>query len=286
MTLVVIAFAAVMAAMYVLTSGRYADIVRLADKKTYPLRFMLPVGLYLLDLFKYGFNTGYDRKLIASITELYGHKNAVTLFRIYMGNKIAMMLISLLFAFLIGTVTKPDTGYLVFTLSLPVGIAVFTDRDLFEKVKKRRLAIQMDFPDFVNKLTLLINAGMTVSKAWERIACDGGKHTPLYQELNIAINAVRSGIPEHKAYEEFAKRCHVPVITRFITVILQNIRKGNSELVPILRVYANECWELRKTTAKRFGEEASTKMLLPITLMFIAILLIVGMPAVLALRNI
>ncbi|MGI6668127.1 MAG: type II secretion system F family protein [Acetivibrionales bacterium] len=286
MILVFAAFAAVMAAIWTVSSGRYADIVKLADKRSYPLRFMLPVGLYLLDLFKYGFNTGYDRKLIASITELHGHKEAITLLRIYMGNKIAMMLMSLLFALFIGTIAKPDAGYLVFTISLPVGIAVFTDRDLFEKVKKRRLAIQMDFPDFVNKLTLLINAGMTVSKAWERIARDGGKNTPLYRELNIAVNAVRSGVPEHKAYEEFAKRCHVPVVTRFITVILQNIRKGNSELVPILRVYANECWELRKTTAKRLGEEASTKMLLPMTLMFIAILLIVGMPAVLALRNI
>ncbi|MGE5615270.1 MAG: type II secretion system F family protein [Bacillota bacterium] len=286
MILVLVAFAAVIVAIWTASSGRYADVVKLADKKSYPLRFMLPAGLYLLDLFKYGFNTGYDRKLIASITELHGHKQAITLLRIHMGNKIAMMLLSLLFVLFIGTIAKPDVGYLVFAISLPVGIAVFTDRDLFEKVKKRRLAIQMNFPDFVNKLTLLINAGMTVSKAWERIARDGGKNTPLYQELSIAVNAVRSGVPEHKAYEEFAKRCHVPVVTRFITVILQNIRKGNSELVPILRVYANECWELRKNTAKRLGEEASTKMLLPITLMFVAILLIVGMPAVLALRNI
>lgn len=60
----------------------------------------------------------------------------------------------------------------------------------------------------------------------------------------------------------------------------------SAELVPLLRVFAMECWELRKNTARRLGEEASTKMLLPLMLMFLAILLIVGTPAVLALRNI
>jgi tight adherence protein C len=164
-------------------------------------------------------------------------------------------------------------------------IFYISDRELFEKVKKRRLAIQLDFPDFVNKLTLLINAGMTVSKAWERTSA-GERQSPLYMELASSVQNIRSGMAEHKAYEEFAKRCHVPVITRFITVILQNIRKGNAELVPILRVFSNECWEIRKNTAKKYGEEASTKMLLPMMLMFIAILLIVGMPAVLALKGI
>ena len=43
---------------------------------------------------------------------------------------------------------------------------------------------------------------------------------------------------------------------------------------------------MRKNAAKRLGEEASTKLLFPMMLMFIAILLIVAMPAVLAMRGI
>lgn len=286
MIVVLVVFSIILATLYALSAGSYSAIVRSLDKKAYPLKIVFPIGLYLLDLFKYSYNTSYDRKLLAAITELHGHKQAVLILKIHCGGKISMMLLSLLFAFFIGTVSVPDAGYVLFCVLLPVGIAYFGDRDLFEKVKKRRLAIQLDFPDFVNKLTLLINAGMTVSKAWGKTAADYSRHTPLYLELSQVLLDIRSGMPEHKAYEEFAKRCRVPVITRFISVILQNIRKGNAELVPILRVFANECWELRKNTAKRYGEEASTKMLLPMMLMFVAILLIVGMPAVLALKNI
>jgi tight adherence protein C len=191
-----------------------------------------------------------------------------------------------LFSILVGNFTATDTGYVLFCTVLPAGIAVFTDKDLADRVKKRRQSIQLDFPDFVNKLTLLINAGMTVPKAWEKVSLDSARKSPLYVELSSAVQDIRSGVPEYRAYEEFAKRCRIPLITRFVSVILENIRKGNSELVPILRVYANECWELRKNTAKKFGEEASTKLLLPMMLMFAAILLIVGMPAVLALKNI
>ena len=286
MVAVLVVFSGILAVLYKLSSRKYAGIVKSLDRKAYPAKAVLPIGLYLLETFKYSFNTTYDRKLFAAIIELYGHRQAVLLLRVHWGGKISLMLMSLLFAFLIGTAATPDASYVLFCVLLPVGIAYFSDRDLFEKVKKRRLAIQLDFPDFVNKLTLLINAGMTVPKAWEKTAVDSSRQTPLYRELGTAMQDIRSGMPEHKAYEEFAKRCHVPIITRFISVILQNIRKGNAELVPILRVFANECWELRKTTAKRYGEEASTKMLLPMLLMFAAILLIVGMPAVLALRNI
>jgi len=42
------------------------------------------------------------------------------------------------------------------------------DRELSGKVNRRRLSIQLDFPDFLNKVILLVNAGMTVSRAWEK----------------------------------------------------------------------------------------------------------------------
>lgn len=286
MVIVLIVFLGIVAALFVLSRGKYADMTAALDSKTYPLKSILPVGIYLLEGVKYSFNTTYDRKLLTAIIELNGTKQAVMLLKVHWGMKISMMLFSLLFAFFIGAVTKPDAGHIVFCILLPGCIAYFSDRDLFDRVKKRRLELQCDFPDFVNKLTLLINAGMTVTRAWARTAEDNGRDTPLYHEVNSVLQDIRSGIPEHKAYEEFAKRCRVPVITRFISVILQNIRKGNAELVPILRVFANECWELRKNTAKKLGEEASTKMLLPLMLMFIAILLIVGMPAVFALKSV
>ena len=286
MLLVLVVYIMILAVLYFFSCGKYAEAAGMLDKKAFPFKGLLSLGLYILEVFKYSYNTGYDRKLLIACAELYGHKKALAMLRVHWGNKLTMMMLSMAFAFFVGTMTEVDAGYAAFCILLQVSIVVFSDRDLFEKVKKRRQAIQLDFPDFVNKLTLLVNAGMTVSRAWEKTASDTCKNTPLFVELGNAVQDLRSGTPEHKAFEEFAQRCHVPVITRFVSVVLQNIRKGNDELVPVLRLFANECWDLRKSAARKFGEEASTKLLLPMMLMFVAILLIVGMPAVLALRNI
>jgi tight adherence protein C len=286
MIIILALYIMILAFVYLFSYKRYSDTVGRLDKKDFPLKDLLPLGLCVLDLCKYSYNTSYDRKLMMATAELYGHKQAVNMLHIHWGNKISLMLLALGFKLFVGTMTKLDAGYIVFCVLLQAGIVIFSDRDLMEKVRKRRQSIQLDFPDFVNKLTLLVNAGMTISRAWEKAVLDTHKQSPLYVELGAAVMDIRSGVPEYKAFEEFAKRCHVPVITRFVSVVLQNMRKGNDELVPVFRLFAGECWELRKSAAKRFGEEASTKLLFPMMLMLTAILLIVGMPAVLALRNI
>lgn len=272
--------------LYILSFSRYRTFLGEIDINRFKLKKLLPIGLLILDCFKKGYSTYYDRKLLAAVGEIYEQKNNLFWLRMHWANKLVLVVLAILFCTFIGAVSKPDGGYAAFCALLIGCAAYLPDKDLFNKVSKRRLAIQMDFPDFINKLALLINAGMTVQKAWEKAALGSGKDTPLYRELNTAIQDIKAGKPEHRAYEEFAKSCRTPEITRFISVVLQNIRKGNSELVPILRVFSVECWEMRKNTAKRYGEEASTKMLLPMMLMFVAILIIVGVPAILSLQGI
>jgi len=275
----------VLLVIYLLSGQRYADFIRPLDKKRYPLKKLFPIALFLMDAVRYSCTTKYDRKLYMKMVEIHGLKYSQFYLRIHWANKIILLLLVMLFILLIGIGAKKDEGFAVFGVSLLAAAAYFTDRELDKQIKKKRTGIQMDFPDFLNKLTLLINAGMTISKAWERIVLNNKKESPLYEELSIVLAEVNSGTSEQRAYEEFAKRCRTPEITRFVSVILQNLRKGNTEVVSVLRVFANECWEMRKNTAKRLGEEASTKLLLPMMLMFFAILLIVITPAILAMRG-
>jgi tight adherence protein C len=277
---------AIFTGLYTASRKKYDDFIDPIDKRRYPLKAFIPVGLYMLDISGYKYATPYDKRLLVKICELSGVKYSHYYLRVHWANKLVYVMLSFLFIALVGAVSKPDGGFLFFSISLVVGVLYITDNEINEKIKKRRVSIRMDFPDFINKLTLLINAGMTISRAWEKIVTDDTKGGTLYDELCITLSDIRSGKPEQRAYEDFAKRCRTPEITRFVSVILQNLRKGNSEMVSILRVHANECWDMRKNTAKKLGEEASTKMLLPMMLMFLAILLIVGAPAVLSIRGI
>lgn len=64
----------------------------------------------------------------------------------------------------------------------------------------------------------------------------------------------------------------------------QNLRKGTKGLVQLLRIDALQAFEERKTRARRLGEEAGTKLLLPMFLMLSVVLVIVVVPAFLSMQ--
>ena len=180
-----------------------------------------------------------------------------------------------------------STGIMLTGISIIAffGVPFLADSSLDEEIAKRRQKIQLEFPEFINKPVLLVNAGMTISKAWEKIIVENRKEHVLYDEMRYALMEIRSGKPEAIAYEEFARRCRVKEITKFVSIIVMNLRRGGAEIVPVLKAQADECWEMRKNTAKQLGEEASTKILIPLMIMFLGIVIIVATPAVLSMTS-
>ncbi|HHX96227.1 MAG TPA: type II secretion system F family protein [Clostridia bacterium] len=255
-------------------------------KKEFPLRknFLL-MGHFFLQKINYTYKTSYDRKLAHQLAELYGVEKAYFYLQVHWANKIGYLLLMIFFIIFLQVLAGGDP-YLLF-LGVLVLAAIFggLDYELKKMTSSRRLRICLDFPDFLNQLILLLNAGLTISNAWQKIVHHNQKESPLYREVRQVGYELEQNKTLTVALEDFARRCRVPEITRFTAVLLQNLKKGNAELVPVLRLQANECWLMRKNTAQRLGEEASTKLLLPMMLMLIAILLIVAAPAILALRN-
>ena len=154
-----------------------------------------------------------------------------------------------------------------------------------KKISRRNLLLRLDFVEILNKLILLINSGMIVNQAMNKIVEDNACIRPLYYELKLAVTEIKGGKSEIEAYEAFANRCRVPEIFRFTLLIIQNMKKGSAEFVSGLRILANESWLIRKSAAKELSEEATTKLLFPMIFMFVAIIIIVVTPAILAIMT-
>lgn len=275
-----------MTALYLLSKNKYEEVLGPLDKKEYPLKDFFPLALYLLDTLGYTYNSWYERRIFLHLTELYDQKNARYYLKIHWVNKTAYLLLGCLLASVLGAAMEEiDFIAVMFFLAVTAGLFLAPDYELKERINKRRTQIRLEFPNFINKLILLINAGMTIPRAWEKAVLDKPRDTCLYLELNRVLLEIRGGKPEPQAYEDFAKRCRTPEITKFISVILQNMKKGTGDLSAILRLQSVELWEMRKHTAKRMGEEASTKLLFPMMLMFLAILIIAASPAIFAMRG-
>jgi tight adherence protein C len=227
-----------------------------------------------------------NRNLRWQLVEIHGGQDIGKYIRLHYAFRIIYLLAGLVISIFFTLVNAEiDPAIIMLCLVLAFGLFFLPDYEIHKKVKRRRLLLQAEFPDFLNKITLLLGAGMTVPRSWEKIVRESEKKTPLNKELYKSVFDIQAGNSILQAYEGFARRCRVPEINKFVTLILQNMKKGNAELVLILRVQAAECWETRKLAARKMGEESSTKMLFPLLLMLIAILLIVSAPAILAIQG-
>ena len=95
---------------------------------------------------------------------------------------------------------------------------------------------------------------------------------------------MQGGIAELEAYERFGKRCKVNVYMKFSMLLAQNLRKGSKGLAELLKMESIQALEQRKSYAKRRGEEASTKLMLPMFAMFAVVLVIIMIPAFLSIQ--
>lgn len=161
-----------------------------------------------------------------------------------------------------------------------------------EEEKRRKEKLQSEYPELVSKLTILLGAGMTLFSAWNKIATSYSnkrkKNTipihPLYEEMLITCHEIESGVGEARAYERFGERCGLHRYRKFCSLLVQNLRKGTRGLVQLLEQEVSDAFEERKNLAKKSGEEAGTKMLFPMMMMFGIIIVIIMVPAFLSLQ--
>lgn len=149
------------------------------------------------------------------------------------------------------------------------------------KEKRDKLLIT-DYPEIVSKLSLLMGAGMSTYNALIKITEDykkTGKTKPAYEELSVCLNRISAGIPETDAYVEFGQRCGVMCYIKLGNLLAQNISKGTDNIFRLLKEETEKAFEDRKALAKKLGEEAGTKLLLPMTMMLSVVLIIIVIPA-------
>lgn len=158
------------------------------------------------------------------------------------------------------------------------------------KEQEKREQMLQDYPEIVTRMALFLGAGMTVKRAFRKIAEEyerQKKHTGpryAYEEMQKACREMESGHTESESYENFGKRCRTQEYLRFAALLSQNLRKGTKGIGQLLKLEAVQALEEKKARARRLGEEAATKLLLPMFLMLTVVLIIVIVPAFLSLQ--
>ena len=160
--------------------------------------------------------------------------------------------------------------------------------DSRKKQKEREKQLLYEYPQMVQQMALLLGSGMTVCHAWERMvrvsrSAERGKPNKraLYiEEMELTLHEIREGRGEIESYKRFSQRIGLEPYRRLVSILTQNLSKGSRAIREVLDREAAEALQIRKNNAKKLGEEAGSKLLMPMMLFFLLILIIVLWPAV------
>ena len=128
---------------------------------------------------------------------------------------------------------------------------------------------------------------MSIRTAWDKIAEDYKRAVNegrsemhyVYEEMYITGSQLKSGISEAKAFAEVGTRCGLQQYMKLSGLLEQNRKNGSKNLRETLRLEMAEAFEQRKHQARRMGEKAGTKLLVPLFLLLGVVMVMIMLPA-------
>lgn len=183
---------------------------------------------------------------------------------------------------------KKESNEFGFVLTVSLITLVFTYLRRYDSAKKLSVkcqdSISRELPEFLNKIVLLMNAGLVLTAAFERIIRDYGERkfgneSYFYDQLEeIHVKMVRVNSPLIIELRLFAERSRHRELMRLISIMADNVDKG-TELVSKLQAESSFLWFERKKKAEEKGKLAETKLTIPLAIQLLVLIIITVAPA-------
>ncbi|UJF35954.1 type II secretion system F family protein [Paenibacillus hexagrammi] len=274
-------------ALFLVGRRRYAVFLK---EQTYPfqLRWMLPCSLLLVDVFNIlermpDFTSKVHHKLLT----LYGRGYSLHGSKIFTAELVSAAFLSLMFFTILAAAAGQEASLFAMGLLTTGIVPMLMVRDLDVKIRKKQQLMIMELPEVLNTIVLLVNAGETVGKAWIRCveARKNRPETPLFKELSTAVRGLEMNLSFPKVMEDFSKRCALHEISLFTSALLLNYKRGGNDFAMALQALSLELWQRRKAVSRTLGEEASSKLVFPMVLIFVVVMVIVASPALMIMKQ-
>ena len=176
--------------------------------------------------------------------------------------KFVLLLVAVLLFALIANSRSLPTVWIV-AIGAGLGLAAYYAPDLVVHAwkGKRQELISRSFPDFLDLLTVTVEAGLGLESALARVA--SRVRGPLGEEILITLHHMRIGQSRDVALKHMAHRCDDPDVEHFVATLIQSQRLGVS-LGNILRTQSATMRTTRKQRVEEAAQKAPVKMLFPL----------------------
>ncbi|MEL3973660.1 type II secretion system F family protein [Rossellomorea oryzaecorticis] len=161
------------------------------------------------------------------------------------------------------------SGIILFIIQFPLSqfaVALFPVAGYFipiillkNQAKKRQEELRYDLPDFLDTVSVSLQAGIDLDKALREVIqfFDG----PLREEFSRFLHEINLGVPREEAYRQLMERNSNPEFQNLIKSLIQGLKLG----VPIattFKIQADDMREIRKEQVKEKAAKASPKITL------------------------
>lgn len=156
-----------------------------------------------------------------------------------------------------------------------------------KQLKLRSEQLMEDYPDLIHQIVLLSSAGMNMTAVLKTILEDAKrqkKQRYVYMELEAIFGQIHQGISEVKAFEMFGKRCGELAYIKLGTMMAQYVTKGAKGISGLMETMADEAMHMRRENARRKGEIAGTRLLMPMGVILVVVFTILIIPAFLSMN--
>ncbi|PZE21817.1 type II secretion system F family protein [Paenibacillus xerothermodurans] len=266
-----------------LASAKYKGFVR-QHRQYIKMSVLAPCSFWLMDRLRL---TDHLSDTLARIHQLmvglHGSKTALARTKCFAAHVLSLIMVALIGSTLLAWASEGGVETLLYCCILISLMPFVLFKELTGRLQKRKRSMLLELPEMLNQIVLLVNAGETVQKALLRCVESRASvaDSPLFTELAQAAHEIGMNASFAKSMEDFNKRCGVQEVSLFTTTLLLNYKRGGDELVMSLKELSFTLWEKRKSLAKTLGEEASSKMVFPMVLIFLVVMVVVAAPAVL-----
>ncbi|MEO2260547.1 type II secretion system F family protein [Paenibacillus amylolyticus] len=263
------------------TRGQTYKHLRKLDMEGLRLKKLHGPFLFILDKFEIGRRLPVLMfRMQHTIQKMYGIQHSGEKTMLYCAEMLTYTWLMLLVGCLLSLVGDMGIGGMVGGLALGAALPFALYKDINTKVQRRDQDILMELPELLNRIVLLVGAGETVQRAIVHcVTSQGERNHPLYNELRKTVGDWNNGYSFQQSFEQFSRRCGVQEVTIFTTTVLLNFRRGGGDFVLALRDLSHVLWEKRKAVSRAKGEQASSKLVFPMVLIFFTIVVMIGAPA-------
>jgi hypothetical protein len=186
-----------------------------------------------------------------------------------------------------------EGSIILFGLALALIMIPYSIENRKIMLRERHRQMVSDYSEIVSKLIMFLESGLTIRIAFERIAAAYEKEKNVfkgtkkerklkryaYEEMLAAKNEMDLGKSEIECYKSFGNRCGSIYYIRLVALIVQNVKRGNEDLIVQLQHEMAEVRRVWETEIRKKGEEASMKLLIPMGGMFLIVIVVIVVPA-------